>query len=130
MTTLLTHPALRILAAMAALIIAATICYLSLIPATEAPAPQFSDKIKHFVAYAALAAPLGVAFGIGKARVLAGFAIAATYGMTMEIAQMMGDAGREGSWLDIAANLAGAIIGLAIVTLLRGDWCLFGGDRR
>ena len=118
MTTLLTHPALRILAAMAALIIAATICYLSLIPATEAPAPQFSDKIKHFVAYAALAAPLG------------GFAIAATYGMTMEIAQMMGDAGREGSWLDIAANVAGAIIGLAIVTLLRGDWRLFGGDRR
>ena len=130
MTTLLTHPALRALAALAALIIAAAICYLSLIPSAETPAPELSDKLKHFVAYGSFAAPLGIALGPGRARTMLSLAIVAAYGAAMEVAQMMGEAGRQGSWLDIAANLSGAVIGLAVIMVLRGDWGLFGGNRR
>jgi voltage-gated potassium channel Kch len=41
---------------------------------------------------------------------------------------MLGDAGREGSLLDVAANLCGALIGLFIVCGLGRAWPLFGRD--
>ena len=129
MKALLTYSGARLLAALTTLALAGIIAWFSLVPATEAPAPQLSDKLKHFVAYAALAAPWTVALGPGLSRMGAALAFTSLYGAGLEVAQMMGNAGREGSLLDIAANLSGALTGLALASLLRGDWALFGGNR-
>ena len=58
MRALLSHPLIRSLAGLAAIGLAIIIVVYSLVPVSEAPAPQLPDKIKHFAAYAALAAPL------------------------------------------------------------------------
>ena len=63
MRALLSHPLIRSLAGLAAIGLAIIIAVYSLVPVSEAPAPQLSDKIKHVAAYAALAAPLSVAPG-------------------------------------------------------------------
>lgn len=113
-----TLPAHRLVAALAALGLAVLVIYLSLVPAGEVPAPQISDKVKHFMAYAALAAPLTVA--LRPARWLAATLAAAGLGLGLEVAQAMGDAGREGSPGDALANLLGALAGAGLVRLARG----------
>lgn len=128
MKALLRHSAVRIFGALSALAIAALIVWLSVIPAAETPAPQWSDKLKHFIAYAALTAPLAVALGPGLNRLGAALVLTGLYGAGLEVAQMVGDAGREGSLLDIAANLSGAMAGLVLVAILRGDRPLFRRD--
>ena len=128
MKALLRHSAVRIFGALSALAIAALIVWLSVIPAAQTPAPQWSDKLKHFIAYAALTAPLAVALGPGLNRLCAALVLTGLYGAGLEVAQMVGDAGREGSLLDIAANLSGALAGLVLVAIVRGDRPLFRGD--
>tara|TARA_R110000796_G_scaffold77989_11_gene174294 strand:- start:685 stop:1113 length:429 start_codon:yes stop_codon:yes gene_type:complete len=128
MPGLIRHPLIRLLAAGAAIGLAALIAIYSLVPASETPAPYLSDKIQHIAAYAALAAPLSVAFGRGLRPAILAFGVAALFGIGLEIAQMLGDAGREGSLLDVAANLCGALIGLFIVWGLGRAWPLFGRD--
>ncbi|MFN4024105.1 MAG: VanZ family protein [Hyphomonas sp.] len=105
--------AYRLTAALTAFGLAVLISYLSLVPAGEVPAPQISDKVKHFIAYASLAAPLAVA--LRPARWLAAVLIAAGLGLGLEVAQAMGDAGREGSPGDVLANLMGALAGAGLV---------------
>ena len=73
-------------------------------------------------------APLAVALGPGLNRLCAALVLTGLYGAGLEVAQMVGDAGREGSLLDIAANLSGALAGLIVVAMLRGDRPLFRGD--
>ena len=107
--------AYRLTAALAALGLALLLSYLSLIPAGDVPAPQISDKVRHFLAYAALAAPLAVA--LRPARWLAAVLMAAGLGLGLEVAQAMGDAGREGSPGDALANLLGALAGAGLVRL-------------
>lgn len=107
--------AYRLTAALAALGLALLLSYLSLIPAGDVPAPQISDKVRHFLAYAALAAPLAVA--LRPARWLAAVLMAAGLGLGLEVAQAMGDAGREGSPGDALANLMGALAGAGLVRL-------------
>ena len=80
------------------------------------------------IAYAALTAPLAVALGPGLNRLGAALVLTGLYGAGLEVAQMVGDAGREGSLLDIAANLSGAMAGLVLVAILRGDRPLFRRD--
>ena len=128
MKALLRHSAVRIFGALSALAIAALIVWLSVIPAAQIPAPQWSDKLKHFIAYAALTAPLAVALGPGLNRLGAALVLTGLYGAGLEVVQMVGDAGREGSLLDIAANLSGAMAGLVLVAMLRGDRPLFRSD--
>lgn len=105
----------RLTAALAACGLAVVIIYLSLVPAGDVPAPQISDKIRHFVAYAALAAPLAVA--LRPSRWLAAVLLAAGLGLGLEVAQATGDAGREGSAGDALANLLGALAGAGLVRL-------------
>ncbi|MFN7055570.1 VanZ family protein [Hyphomonas sp.] len=113
-------PGLRRSAGMAALLTALAIAWLSLIPAEGVPAPQVSDKIRHFVAYAALALPFTVWMGVR--RWLAAAVIAAVYGAAMEVAQALAPTGREGSFGDAAANAGGALIGaLAARLIWRGQ---------
>lgn len=111
-------PLIRRLAALAAAIVAVTIGYLSLMPAGEVPAPQISDKIRHFAAYAGLAAPLTLA--LHPRRWLMAALAAAAYGVALEVAQALGDAGREGSPLDAVANLLGAFLGAGLIRLSAG----------
>ena len=110
-----TRPALsplRVFAGLVALAVAGLITYLSLIPAAEVPGAQFSDKLNHFVAYAALAAPLTGALG---SRRWAGAALLATFlGLGLEVAQSLGGGDREGSVGDALANLVGALLGAGL----------------
>lgn len=111
-------PLIRRLAALAAAIVAVAIGYLSLMPAGEVPAPQISDKIRHFAAYAGLAAPLTLA--LHPRRWLMAALAAAAYGVALEVAQALGDAGREGSPLDALANLLGAFLGAGLIRISAG----------
>ena len=110
MRALLSHPLIRSLAGLAAI--------------------GLADKIKHFAAYAALAASLSVAFGVGPRPAALAFSISGLFGIGLEIAQMLGEAGREGSSLDVAANLGGALVGVLVVGVLGRQGRLFSRDRR
>lgn len=113
---LLTSRLVRIFSAFSAGLITLAIIYLSLIPSEGVPAAQISDKIRHFMAYAALAAPLTLA--LGRQRALIALICATLLGAGLEIAQMLGDAGREGSVADGVANFLGALLGAGAVWLL------------
>ncbi len=108
------YPAsIRRAAAVSAALIAVIVGYFSLVPPGEAPAPQISDKIRHFVAYAALAVPVAVWFGPG--RLFAAMAATVLYGAGLEGAQALAGTGREGSLADAAANALGAVTGVLSV---------------
>ena len=96
----------------------------------EKPSSGMNAEVSGHLAMkaAALAAPLSVVFGRGLRPAILAFGVAALFGIGLEIAQMLGDAGREGSLLDVAANLCGALIGLFIVWGLGRAWPLFGRD--
>lgn len=105
-------PAIRRAAVVIAALLAVLIGYYSLIPPGDAPAPQISDKIRHFVAYAGLAVPVAMWFGPGR---LAAVLVTAAYGAGLEIAQALAGTGREGSLADAAANTLGAGAGFLLV---------------
>jgi VanZ family protein len=112
-------------AGIAALLTALAITWLSLIPAEDVPAGPVSDKIRHFVAYAALSLPLTL--WMGARRWLAAAVIAATFGAGIEVAQALAPTGREGSLGDALANAAGALTGalngaLAVHLIWRGRY--------
>ena len=52
--------AIRRAALIIAVLLAVLIGYFSLVPPGDAPAPQISDKIRHFAAYAMLAVPVAI----------------------------------------------------------------------
>lgn len=109
---------IRRVAAAAAVCVAIAIAYLSVMPVTQSSAPQLWDKFNHFAAYAGLAAPLTLA--LHPRRWLAAALVAAIYGAGLEIAQMLGEAGREASFLDALANLLGALLGAALIRFSAG----------
>ncbi len=94
-------------------VIAVLIAWLSLVQPGDVPAPGLSDKLQHVLAYAALSMPLVVAAG----RPLWWVAVltATLFGAGLEVAQATGDAGREGSIADGAANLIGALAGAGLM---------------
>ena len=109
---------IRRLAAFASLCVAIAIAYLSVMPVTQSSAPQLWDKFNHFAAYAGLAAPLTLA--LHPKRWLTAALVATVYGAGLEIAQLLGDAGREASFLDAFANLLGALLGAALIRFSAG----------
>ena len=108
--------AIRGLALLAALTCAALIAHLSLEPSSAVPRFKLSDKLLHFIAYAALTAPLVIAFG--RKRVVWAIALAGIYGVFLEFAQGWMTDTRVPSLLDAFANLAGAFTGAAIAIFL------------
>ncbi|MEQ9506051.1 MAG: hypothetical protein RLO80_07245 [Hyphomonas sp.] len=108
-------PAIRRAALVIGALLALVIGYFSLVPPGDAPAPQISDKIRHFAAYAALAIPAAMWFGPGR---LWAWAVVAAYGGALEIAQALGGAGREGSWADGFANALGAGTGVLLIWII------------
>ncbi len=93
-------------------LLALGVAYLSLIPGGTVPAPNISDKIRHFGAYATLAIPVAMWFGPGR---LVAVLVLTVYGAGLEIAQGLLSATREASILDAAANALGAFAGYLLV---------------
>lgn len=105
----------RRMAGAGALLVAAAIAVLSLLPGEDLPEVQVSDKILHVIAYAALSA--GVCFWLGRQRLLAGILLATFYGATLEFAQALAGTGRTPSLLDGGANLLGACLGAGMAMI-------------
>jgi VanZ family protein len=105
-------PPIRRAAVIIAALLAAAIAYFSLVPPGEAPAPQISDKFRHFAAYAGLALPVSIWLGPGR---LAAGILTASYGAGLEIAQGLAGTGREASLADAAANALGAGAGFLLI---------------
>lgn len=108
-------PAIRRAAVVIAALLAVVIAYFSLVPPGEAPAPQISDKLRHFAAYAGLAVPVAMWFGPGR---LAAVLVVALYGAGLEMAQAFAGTGREASFGDAAANTLGAAAGALLVWII------------
>ena len=108
-------PAIRRAALVIAVLLALLIGYYSLVPPGEAPAPQISDKIRHFAAYATLAIPVAMWFGPGR---LMAWAVTAFYGGALEIAQGLAGTGREASFADALANGLGAGTGVLLIWII------------
>lgn len=108
-------PHIRRAAAVIAVLLALVIAYFSLVPPGETPAPQISDKIRHFGAYAMLAIP--TAMWLAPRR-MAPAVIAGVWGIAMEIAQGFAGTGREASIGDALANMAGAGAGVFLVWVI------------
>ena len=83
------------------------ISWKSLAPAPDMAGVPHLDKLMHVLAYAVVAG-LGVAGGL---RPRWAVALAAGWGLGIEVAQGLMAAGREASAADALANLVGAVIG-------------------
>ena len=105
-------PPVRRAALVIALLIALGIAYLSMMSGPAVPAPDVSDKIRHFGAYAMLAIPTAMWFGPGR---VATVIVLTVYGAGLEAAQALFTATREASVLDGAANALGAVAGYLLV---------------
>ena len=108
---------LRRLAGLVAIGVMTLIAIMSLLPVSDLPAVGGSDKLKHFIAYAALGLALSIWTGRGGA--IQALLLAAAYGGLMEVAQMLLPTGREGSVLDEGANVLGAGLGTLVTLILR-----------
>jgi len=105
-------PPIRRAALVIAVLLALGVAYLSLIPGGTVPAPDISDKLRHFGAYAMLAIPAAMWFGPGR---LVTVLVLAVYGAGLEVAQGLLSATREASLLDALANALGASAGYLLV---------------
>ncbi|MEX1251171.1 MAG: hypothetical protein WEA77_08265 [Hyphomonas sp.] len=105
-------PPIRRAALVIAVLLALGVAYLSLIPGGTVPAPDISDKLRHFGAYAMLAIPAAMWFGPGR---LVTVLVLAVYGAGLEVAQGLLSATREASPLDALANALGASGGYLLV---------------
>ena len=92
--------------------LALAIGYLSLSPLETLPPAPGSDKLHHFIAYAALCFPL-----LFKDAKLARYVLplGIFYGGLIEVIQPF--VNRYGEWFDFAANAAGCLIGYALARL-------------
>ncbi|HPF21958.1 MAG TPA: VanZ family protein [Hyphomonas sp.] len=117
--------ALRRVAGFVTLAVMGLIAVLSLLPPSDLPPVEGSDKLKHFIAYTALAMPMAV--WTGRGRALLALLLAAGFGLAVEVAQLLVPTGREFSLLDEGANILGAGLGTLAVLILRHRG-LFGRD--
>lgn len=108
-------PHIRRAAAVIAVLLALLIAYFSLVPPGETPAPQISDKLRHFGAYAMLAIP--TAMWLAPRRIMPAV-IVAVWGIAMEIAQGLAGTGREASLSDALANTLGACAGVLLIWIV------------
>jgi VanZ family protein len=111
-------------AALAALSAAytAVLIYSSSIPAAEGPAAAYtSGMLVHFIAYLAYAAILAATFARlqpTRRATIASLAVAALVGAVTELIQL-NVPGRFADPLDWLVNVAGAVVGLVLICLLK-----------
>lgn len=96
-------------AQLAGVLVVLAIAVLSLMPGEELSEVNMSDKLGHLVAYAVLAGLAVIARR--RASLLRILAMVIGYGVVLEAAQGLMPFGRTASWLDAAANTAGAVLG-------------------
>ncbi|MCZ4353064.1 VanZ family protein [Roseovarius aestuarii] len=90
----------------ATVLLTVVIAVLTLMPSSQADGPPTPDKLYHFIAFAALVVPLGLVYP----RHIWWVVVTATaYGGLIEIIQP--SVGRGAEWLDLLADLLGAITG-------------------
>ncbi len=87
-----------------------------LLPGEDLPSMKITDKTQHFIAYAGLMGPLGIAFG--RAHLVRATLMAMLYGGAVEVAQAIVPTGRSASWLDAGANGLGALLGAACLVVV------------
>jgi VanZ family protein len=90
---------------------------LSLVPGHALPSSQISDKVEHFLTYAALGL-IGVATARNGHRATCTILGIIAFGAVIEVLQMFSP-GRYAEIGDALANAAGALIGGAIAIALR-----------
>ena len=95
------------------LIVATVIGWLTLMPAEDLPAAPGSDKLHHFIAFAALVLPVAA---VRPRFSYWAVPLAVAYGGAIELIQP--HFGRNGEWGDFLANTAGALAGAALGALL------------
>ena len=117
MARFFTSAATRRAAGFAVIAIMALIAVLSLLPPADLPPVEGSDKLKHFIAYAALAVPMTIWAGPGRA--VRALLLTAGFGIAIEFAQLLAPTGREFSMLDEGANVLGAGLGTVAALALR-----------
>ena len=117
MALLKDSPSLRRVAGLAAIALMLVIVALSLMPQADLPPVEGSDKLKHFIAYAALSVPVTIWAGPGRS--LRALLLTAGFGALVEVAQLLAPTGREFSLLDGGANLIGAGLGTLVAVVLR-----------
>lgn len=83
----------------------AVVLYLCLSPKEGLPVPEpFTDKVDHALAWASLTA-VGLLLSPRRPRAILAFCLA--LGAGVEVAQTLMGLGRQGDWLDFAADAAG-----------------------
>jgi glycopeptide antibiotics resistance protein len=111
---------LRVWWALGALFVAAALV-VCLVPSTDIPAPlEWNDKFSHLAGHAALAIYFaGLVPRRGWWKI---FVFLLMFGIVIELAQYFMHAGREGDPRDVAANSAGAAVGLLAARLGLSRW--------
>ena len=96
--------------------------YQSLIPSSSQTNIEHFDKLVHCIAYMGLAVLFCVS--VSKAwRIRAGLLVIA-YGGALELLQHFMNLGRTGSWLDMLANVVGAVIGIGFAYVWVNFWAM------
>jgi VanZ family protein len=107
-------------------ILLAIITVLALYPRLTLPEPELTEGstqyYNHVLAFVTLQVVGAIAWGLRR-RLISGLAL---YAVAIELAQSLSP-GRETSLDDLAASLAGMVIGSALVGLARGASRLFSG---
>lgn len=105
---------IKVHALVCSLTVLVVITALSLTPLPQLPEVPGTDKLHHFIAYAALIFP--VAFAQLRQRIWLGFGFFVWSG-AIELIQPM--VNRYGEWLDLAANGLGLLLGYLLALALR-----------
>lgn len=100
---------------------AALVAALSLVPSETLPPTSIGDKVEHVIAYAVLGLLGAASSQRGVTRVILGLAL---FGAAIELLQAFSP-GRSPDPLDVAADIAGAGLGIGLAILLRQMTSLF-----
>ena len=104
----------------ASLLLLALVVWGSLMPGSDVPGPPDIDKLQHAAAYALLAVWFT---GLVPRKRYAAIAVALVgLGVLMEFLQHAMHLGRQADAMDVAANVVGTGVGIAIAAWLSGGW--------
>jgi VanZ family protein len=87
----------------------------SLVPSATLPPASIGDKVEHMIAYAVLGLLGAASSERGIMRLILGLAV---FGLAIELLQSFSP-GRSPDLLDLAADIAGAVVGCGLAILLR-----------
>lgn len=105
--------------------LAVIIAVLSLTPVPDTPFVRGSDKLHHFIAYAAIALPLGLQAHGWRWSVIA-LGACFVFGGIIEIIQPY--VGRHGEWADVGANILGSSAGFVFGTVMANIMSRYGEE--